>query len=40
MVEANQNQDWVLLADLLEYEILPYYTDWEEQLPKIYRKRN
>jgi len=40
MVEANQNQDWVLLADLLEYEILPYYTDWEEQLPKIYRKNN
>ncbi len=40
MVEANQNQDWVLLADLLEYEILPYYCDWEEQLPKIYQKRN
>ena len=40
MVDANQNQDWVLLADLLEYEILPYYTDWEEQLPKIYRKNN
>lgn len=40
MVEANQNQDWVLLADLLEYEILPYYCDWEEQLPRIYEKRN
>ena len=40
MVEANQNQDWVLIADLLEYEILPYYTDWEEQLPKIYRRNN
>jgi len=40
MVEANQNQDWVLLADLLEYEILPYYTDWAEQLPKIHRKRS
>ena len=40
MVEANQNQDWVLLADLLEYEILPYYSDWGEQLPKIYRRNN
>lgn len=40
MVEANQNQDWVLIADLLEYEILPYYNSWEEQLPKIYRKNN
>jgi len=40
MVEANQNQDWVLIADLLEYEILPYYTDWEEQLPKIYRRNH
>jgi uncharacterized phage infection (PIP) family protein YhgE len=40
MVEANQNQDWVLLADLLEYEILPYYSGWGEQLPKIYRRNN
>ncbi len=40
MVDANQNQDWVLIADLLEYEILPYYADWEEQLPKIYRRNN
>ena len=40
MVEANQNQDWVLLADLLEYEILPYYSDWGEQLPKIYHRNN
>ena len=27
MLEANQNQDWVLMADLLEYEMLPYYED-------------
>ena len=40
MVEANQNQDWVLLADLLEYEILPYYSGWGEQLPKVYRRNN
>ena len=33
MVDANKNQDWVLLADLLEYEILPYYQEWSSLLP-------
>ena len=33
MVGANKNQDWVLLADLLEYEILPYYQEWSNLLP-------
>ena len=33
MVDANKNQDWVLLADLLEYEILPYYQEGSELLP-------
>jgi hypothetical protein len=35
MVEANKNRDWVLLADLLEYEILPYYEEWESLLPAL-----
>ena len=35
MLEANQNQDWVLMADLLEYEMLPYYEDWQETLSHI-----
>jgi len=35
MLEANQNQDWVLLADLLEYEMIPYYEDWRETLSRI-----
>ena len=34
MVDANKNQDWVLLADLLEYEILPYYQEWSNLLPQ------
>jgi len=34
MVDANKNQDWVLLADLLEYEILPYYQEWSNLLPR------
>ena len=32
MLEANQNQDWVLMADLLEYEMAPFYKDWQEVL--------
>ena len=34
MVGANKNKDWVLLADLLEYEILPYYKEWSDFLPQ------
>ena len=35
MLEANKKQDWVLLADLLEYEMLPFYQDWEKILSKL-----
>ena len=35
MLEANQNQDWVVMADLLEYEMIPYYEDWQETLSHI-----
>ena len=35
MLEANQNQDWVLVADLLEYEMAPFYKDWQEILSQI-----
>jgi hypothetical protein len=35
MLEANQNQDWVLMADILEYEMIPLYEDWREVLAKI-----
>lgn len=35
MLEANENQDWVLMADLLEYEMVPFYTDWQEALFQI-----
>ena len=38
MVEANGNSDWVLLADLLEYEIVPFYSDWVKLLPEICKK--
>lgn len=33
LLEANKNKDWVLLADLLEYEIHPYYVEWVDILP-------
>ena len=29
MLEANKNQDWVLLADILEYEMIPFYKEWQ-----------
>jgi len=35
MLEANQNQDWVLLADLLEYEMIPFYKAWQEVLSEV-----
>ena len=35
MLEANQNQDWVLMADLMEYEMIPFYKVWQEVLSKI-----
>ena len=35
MVDANKNKDWILLADLLEYEILPYYQEWLDLLPQL-----
>ena len=35
MLEANQNQDWVLMADLMEYEMIPFYKDWKEVLSRI-----
>jgi hypothetical protein len=35
MLEANKNQDWVLLADILEYEMIPLYKDWENILSKL-----
>ena len=35
MLEANKNQDWVLLADLLEYEMVPFYKGWEKTLSKL-----
>ena len=35
MLEANQNQDWVLLADLLEYEMIPFYQAWQEVLSEV-----
>jgi hypothetical protein len=35
MLEANKNQDWVLLADILEYEMVPFYQSWENILSKL-----
>ena len=38
ILEANSNKDWVLTADLLEYEIIPFYKEWYNWLPKLKSK--
>ncbi len=35
MIEAQTNQDWILLADLLEYELIPILEDWRYIIPVI-----
>lgn len=35
MLEANKNEDWVLMADLLEYEMVPFYEEWQKVLLNI-----
>lgn len=38
MLKANSDKDWkdwVVLADLLDYELLPYYKEWAALWPKI-----
>ena len=40
MVEANQNRDWVLLADLIEYELTPFYEEWQALLPQLLPPKN
>ena len=35
MLEANKSQDWVLLADILEYEMTPFYKEWQTILTKL-----
>lgn len=37
LLEANKNKDWVLVADLMEYEIHPFYAEWVDLLPQITR---
>lgn len=33
--EAMENQDWILVADLLEFEIAPLCADWDEYLTSL-----
>jgi len=35
MMEALENQDWVMLADALEYEVVPILEDWLLVVPAI-----
>jgi len=35
MIDAQSDQDFVLLADLLEYELIPTLQDWRQIIPEI-----
>lgn len=35
IVEAMENEDWILVADLLEFEIAPLCTEWDEYLKSL-----
>ena len=35
MIEVLENEDWILLADLLEYEFLPTVKDWESVISNL-----
>ena len=35
MLTAQSDEDWVMLSDLLEYELLPLMEVWKEILPSI-----
>lgn len=35
MNDALENQDWILVADLLEFEIAPLCSDWDEYLTSL-----
>lgn len=35
MLKANKQRDWVELADLLDYELLPYYKEWAGLWPRL-----
>ena len=35
IIDAFKNEDYILIGDLFEYEILPMLTDWQEKINKI-----
>ncbi len=38
MIDAQTDQDWVLMADMLEYELIPVLEDWRRIIPAILEK--
>jgi hypothetical protein len=35
MIEVTENEDWILLADLLEYEYLPAVQRWKKVIAQL-----
>lgn len=38
MIEAHTNRDWILLADLLEHELIPLMEEWRLIIPAILKE--
>lgn len=38
MLQAQTDQDWVLLADMIEYELIPALTDWRQIICSILKQ--
>lgn len=38
MIQAQTDQDWVLMADMLEYELIPALEEWRQIIPAIQEK--
>lgn len=38
MIEAHTNRDWILLADLLEHELIPLLEEWRLIIPAILKE--
>jgi len=39
MLHVQEEEDWIMLADLLEYELIPLLEEWKSILPLLKEKK-
>ena len=39
MIKVQEEEDWIMLADLLEYELIPLLEEWKSILPLLKKKK-